>query len=697
MLELSPPPLFATAAAGSSGALWTFIGYSVAVFVVALFASRLLSKKSFLGEYFLGSRGLGVIAFTLTFGATSASAGSFGGFPALIYTHGWVLALWIAGYMVMPLCGMGLFGKRLNQVARRSGAITIPDVFRERFQCPALALTATGLMIFMLLFFLVPQFKIAAIILRTLLADASLLHTASVALAGWTRDVPFLASADPEYLICLFLFALITVAYTSFGGFRAVVWTDVLQGFVMIFGVICMLTLALWQVGGLAGATRQMAHMTTPRLGKVVFEWTGPPLKEPLRVPADTWFQVERAEFGARSAERTSENSALLLMRSNELAVIPAGRRVSNEVKAVAITTPEEAARIKERAEFGVRNAEWASQNSALRTPRSALSQLSPRVVELRDYKYGANQPGVYLTAPGPSRDNALGFLPVGLAISFFFFWPLSGTGQPGNLVRLMAFDNARTLSRSIALLTFYFGLIYFPLVVIFCCARLLVPGLDNDPDRIMPAMAFQLASGAGAPWLAGLLVAAPFAAAMSTVDSLMLMISSSVVRDIYQHNINPAASEKTIKRFSYLCTLLIGTVVMLGAVNPPMFLQYLIVFTGGGLSVSFLMPMALAMYWRRANRAGMMAAMLGGLAVYLELYLAGFWIYGTNRPVSPLSLDPLLWGFAASFVCGVGVSLATPPPPRALVSRFFERDEEKGAEPVTWAGDPLKNESRPL
>jgi SSS family solute:Na+ symporter/sodium/pantothenate symporter len=294
-------------------------------------------------------------------------------------------------------------------------------------------------------------------------------------------------------------------------------------------------------------------------------------------------------------------------------------------------------------------------------------------VTALRDYAHGANRPGVYLTAPGPSRDLAMGFLPVGLAISFFFFWPLSGTGQPGNLVRLMAFDNARTLARSITLLTFYFGLIYFPLVVIFCCARLLVPGLDNDPDRIMPAMAFHLASGAGAPWLAGLLVAAPFAAAMSTVDSLMLMISSSVVRDIYQRNINPSASEKTIKRFSYLCTLLVGVVVMLGAVNPPLFLQYLIVFTSGGLSVSFLMPMALAMYWRRANRWGMLAAMLGGLAAYLSLYLAGFWIHGTSQPLNLLSLDPLIWGFAASLLCGVGVSLATPPPPDELVRRFFD------------------------
>ncbi len=75
-----------------------------------------------------------VWAFALTFAATSASGGSFTGFPSLIYTHGWILALWIASYMMVPVLTMGLLGKRLNQVARRAGAITVPDVIRGRFE-----------------------------------------------------------------------------------------------------------------------------------------------------------------------------------------------------------------------------------------------------------------------------------------------------------------------------------------------------------------------------------------------------------------------------------------------------------------------------------------------------------------------------------------------------------------------------------
>ena len=112
------------AAGTSNAALVTFLIYTLAVFGLAWLSNRLSQSKSFLSEYFLGSRNLGVWAFALTFAATSASGGSFTGFPSKIYTHGWVLGLWIGSYIVVPICAMGLLGKRLNQMARISGAFS---------------------------------------------------------------------------------------------------------------------------------------------------------------------------------------------------------------------------------------------------------------------------------------------------------------------------------------------------------------------------------------------------------------------------------------------------------------------------------------------------------------------------------------------------------------------------------------------
>jgi Na+/pantothenate symporter len=123
--------------------LVAFGAYMAGVFLLGALAHHLLERGSFLKQYFLGDRRLNAWVLSLTYVATSVSAGSFVGFPSLIYKHGWVLALWIGGYMVTGLTSKGVLAKRLNQVSRLSGAITVPDVLRDRFQSPALGLLAS--------------------------------------------------------------------------------------------------------------------------------------------------------------------------------------------------------------------------------------------------------------------------------------------------------------------------------------------------------------------------------------------------------------------------------------------------------------------------------------------------------------------------------------------------------------------------
>ncbi len=636
-----------------NSSLALFLCYTAVVLAMAWFSHRARKKKSFLSEYFLGSRDLGIVALTLTFGATSASAGSFAGFPSLIYAHGWVLALWIASYMIFPLCGMGILGKRLNRVARETGAITVPDVLRERFDSPALALVATLLLAFMLTVYLIPQFTLATLIMQQLLGEAAVFQQATFSLAQLVGGI-LPAGVSAEYALSLLLFSVLVIAYTTFGGFKAVVWTDVLQGFVMIIGVMVMLVLALSQVGGLANATRQMERMTPPRLGTVVFGVAASAPETGIRIPVDTWFTIPDEQDGSDR-----------LFRTNQSALILPGETRSAAIKVVEITTPEEIATII----------------ASLPTREVPPLVATPHITALREYARGAGEAGVYVRAPGPSLDNADGFLPIGLAVSFFAFWALSGTGQPGNMVRLMAFSNTSTLKRAIASLSVYFALIYFPLVIIFCCARILAPGLDQTPDRIMPVMAFLLADGAYVPWLAGLLIAAPFAAAMSTVDSFILMITSSVVRDIYQQHVSPDAHERRLRRMSYGCTIAIGALATAGALFPIHFLQYIIVFTGGGLAVAFLGPMALGLYWPRFNTAGAFSSMIGGLLLYLALYVAGYAVHGSATPIRPLGFDPLIWGFVASAVFAVCGALLTAPPPDLVRS---EKTIESGSRPTS-------------
>src|SRR5437868_4017737 len=94
-------------------------------------AQRAVKQGGFVKGYFLGNRGLGAWALALT--ATVQSGGTFMGFPSLVYTHGWIVALWIASYMVVPITGFAVLGKRFAQLSRRTGAITVPDLFDARY------------------------------------------------------------------------------------------------------------------------------------------------------------------------------------------------------------------------------------------------------------------------------------------------------------------------------------------------------------------------------------------------------------------------------------------------------------------------------------------------------------------------------------------------------------------------------------
>jgi len=217
-----------------------------------------------------------------------------------------------------------------------------------------------------------------------------------------------------------------------------------------------------------------------------------------------------------------------------------------------------------------------------------------------------------------------------------------------------------------------YYTMIYFPLVVIFCCGRVLLPGMEIESDRIMPALAQHLSTAVGRPWLGGILVAAPFAAVMSTVNSFLLLISSAVVNDLYKRNINPDASETKTRVMTYAGTTAVGIAILLCAMNPPRHLQDLVIYMGSGLGSCFLAPVALAVYWPRLNTAGAIAGMLGGFLTHLSLYVAGFLIYGGFRAVRIGNFDPLLPALACSFIAAIGVALLTSPPPQHIVRKFF-------------------------
>ena len=131
--------------------------------------------------------------------------------------------------------------------------------------------------------------------------------------------------------------------------------------------------------------------------------------------------------------------------------------------------------------------------------------------------------------------------------------------------------------------------------------------------------------------------------------------------------------TSKTDEALAYGCTLVVGIIAMLGAVNPPQFLQDIIVYVGSGLAACFLAPMVFALYWPRVNGTGAVAAMLAGFGAHLAMYLLGVVFNGSFfNPYKIAGFDPTVVGLVASFACGYVATRMTPEPPEDLVQKYF-------------------------
>ena len=123
-------------------------------------------------------------------------------------------------------------------------------------------------------------------------------------------------------------------------------------------------------------------------------------------------------------------------------------------------------------------------------------------------------------------------------------FWILIGLGViglPQIAVRAMSYKNSKSLHRAILIGTIGIGTIMFGMHLIGVFARPVIPGIEIG-DKVMPILTLEVLP----PVLAGVVLAAPMAAIMSTVNALLILVSSTVVKDIYLNYINPKAVSYT-------------------------------------------------------------------------------------------------------------------------------------------------------
>ncbi|WP_040226559.1 sodium/pantothenate symporter [Bhargavaea cecembensis] len=220
-------------------------------------------------------------------------------------------------------------------------------------------------------------------------------------------------------------------------------------------------------------------------------------------------------------------------------------------------------------------------------------------------------------------------------------FWILVGVGVvglPQIAVRSMSYKNSRSMHRALIIGTVVTGVIMLNMHLIGVFARPILPGIDVG-DKVIPLISMEVLPA----WLAGIVLAAPMAAIMSTVDSLLILVSSTVVKDVYLNYIKPDASIKAIKRASFGVTAVLGVIVYILALDPPDLLIFLNLFAFGGLEAAFIWPIVLGLYWKYANKYGAIASMIAGIGSYIAIHFyneANGNLFGVHTVTLPVVLS---------------------------------------------------------
>ena len=199
-----------------------FIAYCIIVFLIGIWAKQ---KTSSMEQYLVSNRDLGVFATGLAYYSTAQSSGAFLGTVGWAYAFGWASSNYVSIPIALgAILTWGLLAKRVHKVVGDIKGMTIPDLLEHRFPRKSVRLVALLIVIIAYIPMMVAQIKGCGILIQSVF-DVSLPIAALIGLA----------------IVCL---------YVMLGGMKAVAYTDVLQGFLMIGSIVVLSVASLAAVGG---------------------------------------------------------------------------------------------------------------------------------------------------------------------------------------------------------------------------------------------------------------------------------------------------------------------------------------------------------------------------------------------------------------------------------------------------------------
>ena len=219
--------------------------------------------------------------------------------------------------------------------------------------------------------------------------------------------------------------------------------------------------------------------------------------------------------------------------------------------------------------------------------------------------------------------------------------------GLPQLAVRSMAYKDSKSLHRALVIGTLAVSVLVLGMHLTGVIGRAVIPDL-KIPDQVIPTLMVQVLP----PLVAGIFLAAPMAAIMSSIDSLLIQSSSTLIKDLYlAFKPNAVNNENKLKWFSTITTLTFTLLLVFAALNPPEMLIWLNLLSLGGLEATFLWVIVFGLYWEKANASGAICSMICGLVSYVIIATFKISIFGFHAIVPALLIG--LIGFLVGNVFG--------------------------------------------
>ncbi len=223
--------------------------------------------------------------------------------------------------------------------------------------------------------------------------------------------------------------------------------------------------------------------------------------------------------------------------------------------------------------------------------------------------------------------------------ISFSLIVSLGTWGMPQLLIRFYSIKDAKMLRLGVVIVTLGASVALLPYLT-GAISRVLVPGIES-PDQAIPALtALVLNDWGGALFLAGVV-----AAGMSTFAGVLIIISSSMVRDVWIEGLGRKLSPQSEVRAGRMMSLAVGVISLLIALKPPALILVLTAFSWAVIASTNLWPLLFGIYWKRTSPAATLASMVIGAASALlwQLFRSGL---------------PAPWSGIHGFIVGVAMAL---------------------------------------